>query len=393
MTAAWFVWRSYEAVRDQLKFARGDIDMIELNRKLDPPIFFRQANRQPGSVACVFEEAGLAKGTRPNLRMEDYPPPNPMTDNPYDRLKYALQVGQLRATHIYRSSIDATTMSEEDIRTGDWTDFDALANPPVERWIGDDPPSTWNSYPHWSDPKADLVVVRREDALKVERVLCLREFQNPTWSISQALGWLAYCDQDQFRSLGPKDLEPRQFLASEYPKDWSDPDPIGALTSALLKGKLKAHRDLHELTELEIGEIIHKDLWTHKDLWFHPEDVKVNWPPRREQGHSGTETKAMKLTANGESNISESNLTDDKKVDRLKRGKSRTGPKTGKQKEAIKEMRAEISSGRQSLESLWALWDQGQVKFAEKFHVKSRDTAHKALKFLQNEADNLPADK
>jgi hypothetical protein len=393
MTAAWFVWRSYEAVRDQLKFARGDIDMIELNRKLDPPIFFRQANRQPGSVACVFEEAGLAKGTRPNLRLEDYPPPNPMTDNPYDRLKYALQVGQLRATHIYRSSIDATTMSEEDILTGDWTDFDALADPPIERWIGDDPPSTWNSYPHWSDPKADLVVVRREDALKVERVLCLREFQNPTWSISQALGWLAYCDLDEFRSLEPRDLERRQFLASEYPIDWSDPDPIGALTSALLAGKLKAHRDRHELTELEIGDIIHKGLWTHKDLWFRPEDV-VDWPPRRERVPSGTETKAMKLMASGDSNISDESIgysADDKKLDHLKRGKSRTGPKPGKREEAINEMRAEIASGRQSLESLWGLWEEGQVKFAEKFHVKSRDTAFKALNFLQNEAEALSA--
>jgi hypothetical protein len=392
MTAAWFVWKDSDAVLDQLKFARGDIDTVDLNRKLDAPIFLRQANRQPGSVACVFEEAGLATGKRPDLRMGEYPPPNPKTDNPYDRLKYALQDGRLRATHIYRSSKDATIKIQEDILKGDWTDFDALADPPIGRWIGDYPPSTWSSYPHWSDPKTDLVVVQREDALRVERDLRLREFQNPTWSISQALGWFAYRDQDEFRSLEPRDLQRRKFLVSEYPKDWPDPDPIGAFTAALLAGELKAHRDRHELTELEIGAIIHKGLWTHKDLWFRPEDVKVNWPPRREQGHSGTETKAMKLTQKGESNISESiwNLTDDKKVDRLKRGKSRTGPKTGKGKEAIKEMRAEISSGRQSLESLWALWGQGQFKFAEKFHVKSRDTAHKALKFLQDEADNCP---
>ena len=274
MTAAWIVWRTYDAVLDQLKFARHDIDLHELSQRLDEPPFLRQANRQPGSVACVFEEAGLAEGTRPVLPMQDYPPPNPSTDNPYDRLKFALQDGQLRATHLSRSSSRATTINEEEIRSGDWTDFDLFADPPVERWIDDFPPRTWTSYPHWSDPKTDLVVVRREDALRVEQDLCLREFQSPTWSVSQALGWLAYRNQNEFRSLQPRDLVRRRFLLSEYPKDWSDPDPTSALTSALLSEKLKAHLQGHELTELEIGATIHGGLWSRKDLWFRPEDVK-----------------------------------------------------------------------------------------------------------------------
>jgi hypothetical protein len=281
MTAAWFVWRSDVAVLEQLKFARHDIDLHELCQRLDEPTFLRQANRQPGSVACVFEEAGLAEGTRPVLPMQDYPPPNPSTDNPYDRLKFALQDGQLRATHVYRSSTRATTINEEEIRSSDWTDFDSFADPPIERWIDDSPPRTWTSYPHWSDPKTDLVVVRREDTLRVEQDLCLREFQRPTWSVSQALGWLAYRNQNEFRSLEPRDLERRRFLASEYPKDWSDPDPTGALTSVLLGGKLKAHLERHELTELEIGAMIHEGLWSHKELWFRPEDVKklpINLP-------------------------------------------------------------------------------------------------------------------
>jgi hypothetical protein len=230
--------------------------------------------------------------------MQDFPPPNPSTDNPYDRLKFALQDGRLRATRLYRSSTRATTISEEEIHSDDWTDFDSLADPPIERWINDYPPPTWNSYSHWSEPETDLVVVRREDALRVEQDLCLREFQKPTWSVAQTLGWLAYRNQNEFRSLEPRDLERRRFLLSEYPKDWSDPDPIGALTSALLNGKLKAHRDQHELTELEIGAIIHGGLWSHKDLWFRPEDVKklpVKKPPRGDQVLSSTEAKAIKL--------------------------------------------------------------------------------------------------
>ena len=232
--------------------------------------------------------------------MQDYPPPNPSADNPYDRLKFALQDGQLRATHLSRSSSRATTINEEEIRSDDWTAFDSFADPRVERWIDDSPPSTWTSYPHWSDPKTDLVVVRREDALRVEHDLCLREFQSPTWSVSQALGWLAYRNQDEFRSLQPRDLERRRFLLSEYPEALSDPDPIGALTSALLTGKLKAHRDGHELTGLEIGATIHGGLWSQKDLWFRPQDVKkmpVNQPSDRKLFNSKTEGDATKLLA------------------------------------------------------------------------------------------------
>jgi hypothetical protein len=291
MTAAWFVWRSYDAVLDQLKFARRDFKLDELNRRLEEPTFIRPANRRPSSVAWVFDEAGLAEGTRPVLRLQDYPPPNPLTDNPYDRLKFALQVGQLRATHLYRSSTRATTISEEEIRSDDWTDFDALADPPIERWIGDSPPPSWSSYPRWSDPKTDLVVVRREDARRVERDLCLREYQSPTWSVSQALGWAAYRNQDEFRSLEPRDLERRRFLLSEYRKDWSDPNPIGVLTSGLLSGKLKAHLDRHELTELEIGAIIHGGLWHRKDLWFRPEDVKKLPTTQAEGAGEGESTR------------------------------------------------------------------------------------------------------
>ena len=72
-------------------------------------------------------------------------------------------------------------------------------------------------------------------------------------------------------------------------------------------------------------------------------------------------------------------------------GKTRTGPKTWIRKDAIKELQADIASGAQSLESLWELWDKGQTKFAEKYHVKSRSTALKALEFLQDEADTLSA--
>jgi hypothetical protein len=62
MTAAWFVWRNHDAVLDQLKFARRGIKFDELNRGLERPTYIRQANRRPGFVACVFEEAGLAGG-------------------------------------------------------------------------------------------------------------------------------------------------------------------------------------------------------------------------------------------------------------------------------------------------------------------------------------------
>ena len=97
MAAAWFIWRSYHAVRDQWEVATR-----KWRPKSDPPVFILETSRRhPGTVACVFNQAGfenseLSRGAREDrfaIQTE-----LGETDSPYDRLKCALQLGKLNAT-------------------------------------------------------------------------------------------------------------------------------------------------------------------------------------------------------------------------------------------------------------------------------------------------------
>src|SRR5580658_3849871 len=58
MAAAWFIWRSYEAVQDQWKVATG-----EWKPASDPPSpILAMTRRHPGMLACVFNQAGFDNG-------------------------------------------------------------------------------------------------------------------------------------------------------------------------------------------------------------------------------------------------------------------------------------------------------------------------------------------
>ena len=104
MAAAWFIWRSPDAVRDQWNPARNGW------RKWVPLPPRRSAGPRrptwklikfgPATLADVFEQARLPgkssqRKTATQSRSNDSPA---RTHNPYDRLKVALQTGVLKAT-------------------------------------------------------------------------------------------------------------------------------------------------------------------------------------------------------------------------------------------------------------------------------------------------------
>jgi hypothetical protein len=98
MAAAWFIWRNYVAVRDQFDVATG-----KWKPDSDPPVSFRRAmRRRPGTLACVFEQAGFDSGIlSPWSREEDlfnFTMPLGDTDDPYGRLECAIELGKLKTT-------------------------------------------------------------------------------------------------------------------------------------------------------------------------------------------------------------------------------------------------------------------------------------------------------
>lgn len=277
MAAAWFIWRDLAAVDDQWRIVTG-----AWAPAFDPPIFLLiHHRRQPGTLACVFQQAGFACGERPYVRIDDIrDPPSDETKDPYDRLRYALQSGRLRAT-IVQESADQGGLTEDDWFKDDWLDFDALADP-----------SSANDVPdHFlSDPARHAVLVSREEAVEAEAKLSAAEAERPMWKVEQALGWIAYQSEDRFRSLGRIDMQSPTFFGRSYKRDFVEPSPLATLTAALLSDELHAYVRGIALTRAEcISLLAEKDgLWNNEDLVFLPEEIRANWKAKSGSGRQST---------------------------------------------------------------------------------------------------------
>jgi hypothetical protein len=199
----------------------------------DPPRFILTHERcQPGTLACVFQQAGFAGGNRPYVRLQDIGDDvEEKTTDPYDRPRFALQSGKLRAT-IVEESPEEGELAESDCLISDWPNFDSLADPsPV-----DDAP-----YHVWSNPARYTVLVSREEVLRAEAELSAAEGEGTFWKLEQALGWIAYRRDLTFRSLGRVDLQPPTFFGRSYKSDRFESRPLATLTAKLLDGKVSAH--------------------------------------------------------------------------------------------------------------------------------------------------------
>jgi hypothetical protein len=275
MAAAWFIWRDFAAVDDQWKIVTGAWEPA-----FDLPIYILSHHRrQPGTLTCVFQQAGFACAKRPYVRLQDIrdPPPTETTD-PYDRLRVALQSGRLRAT-IVEDSPDEGGLTEREWGIDDWLDFDSLADPA-------------NNAPYhaWSDPANSAVLVSRDDAIRVERELSAAEAERPVWKLEQALGWIAYRRDPTFRSLGRIDLQPPTFFGRSYKSDCVETQPLAALTAKLLSGKVSAYVGGVPLTRADCISMLSKSdgIWSNEDLTFSPEEIRANWSRMRESAEKAT---------------------------------------------------------------------------------------------------------
>jgi hypothetical protein len=284
MAAAWFIWRNLAAVNDQWKIVTG-----AWTPAFDPPIFILSHHlRQPGTLTCVFQQAGFACGKRPYVRLKDIRDPPPTeTKDPYERLRVALQTGRLRTT-IVEDSPDEGNLTESEWGKDDWLDFDNLADP-----ASDAPPE------FLSDPAKHAVLVSAEDVMSVEVELSMREAERPVWKLEQVLGWIAYRRDETFRSLGRIDLEPPTFFGHSYNSDWVESQPLMRLTAKLLSTKVPAYVDGVRLTRADCISMLSKSdgIWRKDNLTFSPEEIRANWSRVRQgtqRTTSGAEDRALK---------------------------------------------------------------------------------------------------
>ena len=270
MAAAWFIWRDLAAVDDQWKIVTG-----AWAPAFDPPIYILSHHRrQPGTLTCVFQEAGFACGKRRYVRLQDIRdrPTGETKDDPYERLRVALQSGKLRAT-IIQESAEEGGFTESEWGKDDWSNFDGLADPANEA-----------PYHAWSDPARCAVLVSREEAIKVEAELSASEADRPVWKLEQALGWIAYQRDRSFRSLGRIDLQPPTFFGRSYKSDVVEPRPLATLTSALLSGEAHAYVLGNALTRAECISVLsdQEGLWRRSDLDFVQDEIRGTWQRRAE---------------------------------------------------------------------------------------------------------------
>jgi hypothetical protein len=266
MAAAWFIWRDLAAVDDQWKIVTGLWTPV-----FDPPVFILSHHRrEPGTLACVFQQAGFACGKRPYVSLEDInDAPSSETHDPYNRLRFALQSGRLRATIVQESPEDEGGLTEWDWGRDDWLDFDALA----------DPSSAKNAqYYPLSNPASEAVLVSREEVLGVEAELSAAEAERLVWKLQQALGWIAYRQDQRFRSLGRIDMRPPTFFGRSYKSDRVESRPLAALTEKLLSGEVRAYVRGVSLTRAECISMLSQPdaLWT-QDLVFLPDEIREIW--------------------------------------------------------------------------------------------------------------------
>jgi hypothetical protein len=318
MAAAWFIWRSAEAVRDQWNPAREGwrkwVQIPKPGSAVGGPRGPRWELKTLGRATLgeVFSQAGLSRSTRPGnatalKNVASYP-----IHTPYSRLKGAFCSGRLRTSWGKREEGDFGEMAPEYWRRK----FDALANrtkpsslarptsaPALSTAkalichegkqeprqsagliadtirakgldIVEDLPNLsifddFNSnnvgniwtYAVPFDDNSD-VFVGRDDVIKVEREISQNEYEQPDWDLGQILGWIAYQKRENFRSLWEPDLSPRPtFYGEEYFPDFANNDPLGALKEKLLSGTLVAYQD---------GEAILSTKWIGSKLWDRP---------------------------------------------------------------------------------------------------------------------------
>jgi hypothetical protein len=273
-------------------------------------------------------------------------------DLPYDRFKKALQSGILTAIRVTKEQRDVVAPAY-------WRkNFDAhVSGPNTSR----------------SALKAGICF-RQNDVVRAETLVARGEFDRPVVGPEQAVGWLAYRDVDSFRSLGRSDLRGKRYYGTSYEKDYVNLQLEKELFVALVEGKIKGYREGEVLTQKTRMKL--KSIWEFSDLEFFRRDLIEIWPPLSVNSISTNVISPISKEPGGLS-------PNDKKVERPRRDKKPTGPKTEKTVLATDAMRADIAAGDQSLDTLSKM---PQKKLADKYGVKSRSTAVKAVVVLLDEA-------
>lgn len=293
MAAAWFLWRSIDAVRDHSDEYRRSWTVwrrIPRSRKTDDFTCELQAIGD-ASLREIFASPDMLRFPQkwpwdvesPRKRI---PTPTGSLDcSPRKRLSRALATESLIATGVAAG------------RSGDRTSVPAEFVRAYYRYLA-------RGASLSDDDKLNLkfVVSKKDFRLRYNRVLFDRsavmaadeaasrqDFADEEWLVEHVLGWIAYRDRNRLRLLARSAPAAPSFARVTYPLDFSHHDPGAELVSALVGGRLVA-RPSTEILKLGILDPVPQSWWCDRqlteapDLWFQKADVLRLWPPDEANG-------------------------------------------------------------------------------------------------------------
>jgi hypothetical protein len=253
MAAAWFIWRSLAAVRDQWNDARSGWSIWISN----PPWQSPHPKPKPGWTLKTFGPASLADVLAQVGLGHQHSGSSPTT-NPRARLKDALISGKLIATREHSKGEKKALSSEY------WRRH-------FEKWVR--APSNAKGIIIDGEPYQeclDQTFVDSDRVIEIEQEISRSEYEGADWSLGQALGWFAYGDETNFRSLWAADLKPAPtYYGKSYASDFAIKDPALALKEVLIEHKLMGHRG----GEIAASEWLQMDVWDCPDVKFRRADV------------------------------------------------------------------------------------------------------------------------
>ena len=280
MAAAWFIWRSIDAVRDQwLRYRRAWLDNADpSNQVAITDVSFRN----------LFGWADLRRfQIRPyraygSSSKEPLPKSNPHC-SPRSRFQTALESEKINLTGIYfkdhlRRPIKTPHLKDQ-IEYLMRRRKISGPRPLGPFYLVPDKPGT----PEFTD-----LLVYRDEVLGADEVASQADFDEPHWTLEHVLGWIAHKNPRRFRPIAPFD----PALSSEqsawrmtYTFDFVDQDPEGSLRGAILQGQLDLELD-RRLLPKRFPNPIPTDWWRDRAMtkvprmWFHRDQVINLWPSR-----------------------------------------------------------------------------------------------------------------
>jgi len=277
MAAAWFIWRSPDAVRDQWDKARQGWTIWERlpgRRMPNRRGRWRLKRIGPATLADVFCRAGFAKEIARSSRIDRGVALGARSmsegDNPYDRMRLVLERGWLLATRRATGDEDA---EEEAIPPDEWKRlFRRLTDIPESSAPSGEPES--RAAPRELLEEEGQILFLREQVIAAETRICREEFEWRRWTMAQIAGWFAYDNENNFRSLGEEDFVGRTYHGSIYTRDFEIGDIELRIQDLLFCSGILGYQDRKEVGRSDFTGV--NKVWELSDTVFVREDIFSN---------------------------------------------------------------------------------------------------------------------